>query len=50
MSTMAALLEGQVDTADANGVWWGSHFALVATVSHFPELKTELEVLGSDAL
>jgi hypothetical protein len=47
MSTVAELLEGQIDTVAANVVRWGSHSALVATVSHFPELDTDLEVLGS---
>jgi hypothetical protein len=31
----------------ANGVCWGSHSTLVAAMSHFLELKTDLEVLGS---
>jgi hypothetical protein len=47
MSTVAELLEGQIDTVAANVARWGSHSALVATVSHFPELDTNLEVLGS---
>jgi hypothetical protein len=41
------LLEGQIDAAAANGVCWGSRSMLFAAVSHFLELKTELEVLGS---
>jgi hypothetical protein len=47
MATVAELLEGQIDVASANRVRWGSHSTLVAAVSHFLELKTELEVLGS---
>jgi hypothetical protein len=47
MSTVAELLEGQIDTVAANVVRWGSRSTLVATVSHFPELDTDLEVLGS---
>jgi hypothetical protein len=47
MSMAAGLLEGWIDATAANGVCWGSHSAFVAAVSHFPELKTELEVLGS---
>jgi hypothetical protein len=43
----AELLEGQIDAAAANEVHWGSCFALVATISHFLELMTKLEVLGS---
>jgi hypothetical protein len=38
MSVVAELLEGQIDTATADGVRWVSHSALVATMSHFPEL------------
>jgi hypothetical protein len=41
------LLEGWIDASATNGVRWGSHSVLVATVSHFLELKTKLEVLGS---
>jgi hypothetical protein len=48
MSTAAELLEGWIDAVGANGVRWGARSALVATVSHFPELKTELEVLRSE--
>jgi hypothetical protein len=47
MSTTVELLEGRIDAACTNGVCWGSHFVLVATMSHFLELKTEMEVLGS---
>jgi hypothetical protein len=46
-SVVALLLEGRIDATIANGVRWGSHFALVDTMSHFPVLETELEVLGS---
>jgi hypothetical protein len=45
MSTVVELLEGQINTGAANGVRWGSHFPLVATVLHFLELKTKLEWL-----
>jgi hypothetical protein len=41
-------LEGRINAAATNGVRWGSHSALVAIVSHFPKLKTELEVLRSE--
>jgi hypothetical protein len=30
-----------------NGVCWGTRSMLVATLSHFPELGTKLELLGS---
>jgi hypothetical protein len=46
MSTVVELLKGRIDAGAANGVCWGSRSALVAAVSHFLELKTELEVLG----
>jgi hypothetical protein len=47
MSTTVELLEGRIDATVTNGVRWGSRSVLVATVSHFPELKFELELLGS---
>jgi hypothetical protein len=47
MSTVVVLLEGQIDAMASNRVHWGSYSALVAAVSHFPELKSKLEVLGS---
>jgi hypothetical protein len=48
MSTAAELLKGRLDTVAANRVHWGSHSALVAAVSHFPEQKIEQEVLRSE--
>jgi hypothetical protein len=47
MSVATELLEGRIDATAANGVRWGSHSALLAVVSHFLELTTDLEVLGS---
>jgi hypothetical protein len=47
MSATAKLLEGWIDAVATNEVPWGSHLVLVAVMSHFLELKTELEVLGS---
>jgi hypothetical protein len=46
VSTAAELLEDRIDDAAANGVRWGSRSALAAAMSHFIELKTDLEVLG----
>jgi hypothetical protein len=46
ISVAAELLKGRIDAAAANGVRWGSYSPLVATMPHFSELKTELEVLG----
>jgi hypothetical protein len=43
----AELFEGQIDAAIANRVRWGSCSMLVAAMSHFLKLKTELEVLRS---
>jgi hypothetical protein len=47
VSTAAEVLDGRIDATTANMVRWGTHSALVATVSHFLELKTEVEVFGS---
>jgi hypothetical protein len=42
MSMVVEWLEGRIDAVDANGVHWGSCSALVADVSHFPELDADL--------
>jgi hypothetical protein len=47
MSMVVELLEGWIDVEAANGVRWGFSAALVASVSHFLELKSKLELLGS---
>jgi hypothetical protein len=47
MSAVAELLGNRIDAAATNGIRWGSRFVMVAVVSHFPELDTDLEVLGS---
>jgi hypothetical protein len=47
LSMVAELLEGRIDTAVSNGVHCGTRSMLVAALSHFPELKSELELLGS---
>jgi hypothetical protein len=47
MSMAAGLLEARIDAVATNGIHWGSHSTLLVTVSHFPKLKAELEVLGS---
>jgi hypothetical protein len=44
--SMVELLEGRIDAAATNGVRWGTQFALVAALSHFLELKSEMELLG----
>jgi hypothetical protein len=47
MSMAVELLEGRIDAVAANRVCWGSHSPLATAVSHFLELKTKLDVLGS---
>jgi hypothetical protein len=47
LSMMAKEVEGQINTVAANGVQWGTRSAWVTTLSHFPELKSELELLRS---
>jgi hypothetical protein len=43
MSTAVELLEDRIDAVAANGICWVSRSALVAIISHFLKLKTELE-------
>jgi hypothetical protein len=38
--------EDQINIATTNGVRWGACSALFAALSHFLELKAELELLG----
>jgi hypothetical protein len=47
LSVAVELLEGWVDFMAANGVRWGTRSALVAALSHFSKLDTELELLES---
>jgi hypothetical protein len=47
LSSTVYVIEGHVDAAAANGVHWGSQFALTTILSHFYKLKLELELLGS---
>jgi hypothetical protein len=47
LSTTVELLEGWIDTVATNGVRWGTQSMLVATLLHFLELKSELELLRS---
>jgi hypothetical protein len=47
LSMVEELLEGQVDTAAANGVHWGTRSPLVTALLHFLELEAELELLGA---
>jgi hypothetical protein len=47
LSAVVELLEGWIDVVTANGVRWGTRFALVAALSPFPELEAKHELLGS---
>jgi hypothetical protein len=44
---MVELLEDCIDAAAANRVYWGTRSVLADTLSHFPQLGTELELLRS---
>jgi hypothetical protein len=46
LSTAVELIKGRIDSTTANRVRWGTRSALVATLSHFLEMKSELELLG----
>jgi hypothetical protein len=39
-------VEKWINVVAANGVWWGARSTLVAILLHFPELETEVELLG----
>jgi hypothetical protein len=47
LSMALELPEDRVDIVAANKVQWGTRSVLVAALSHFVELKSELELLGS---
>jgi hypothetical protein len=47
LSMVVELLEGRIHIATANRVCCRTRSMLVAILSHFPELKSELELLGS---
>jgi hypothetical protein len=47
LSSAVDLIDGHVDGAAANRVSWGARLALIAALSHFPELESELELFGS---
>jgi hypothetical protein len=47
LSTVAELLKGRVKATAANGLPWGTRSALIAALSHFPEMEAELEFLRS---
>jgi hypothetical protein len=46
LAMVAEEVENRINTMTANGVWWGTRYALVAVMSHFPELEPKLELLG----
>jgi hypothetical protein len=47
VSSVVKLLEDRIITATTNRVRWGTWSTLAVTLSHFLELWTELELLGS---
>jgi hypothetical protein len=47
LSSVVDSIEGRVDVLAANGVHLGARLALAASLSHFPKLGPELELLGS---
>jgi hypothetical protein len=47
LSSVVELLEDCIDVVATNGICWGTRLALVAAPSHFLELGTELQLLGS---
>jgi hypothetical protein len=48
LSMVAELLEDQINVPAANEACWETRSALVAALSHFPKLKSELELLRSE--
>jgi hypothetical protein len=47
LSMVVELIEGRINTVASSGVRQGTQSVLVAALSHFPELNSELELLGS---
>jgi hypothetical protein len=47
LSSTEELFKGRIDVVVANGVRWGTRSTLASALSHFLELGTELELLGS---
>jgi uncharacterized membrane protein len=47
LSTVVELLVVRINTMAASRVHWGTQFALVVVLLHFPELNSELEQFGS---
>jgi hypothetical protein len=47
LSTVVELLKGRIDVVATNGVHWGTRSTLVVTLSHFLEMKSEMEMLRS---
>jgi hypothetical protein len=48
LSMVVELLEDQINVTAANEACWETRSALVAALSHFPKLKSELELLRSE--
>jgi hypothetical protein len=47
LSSVVDLIKGHINVVTANGVHWGTRLALITTLSQFPKLEPELELLGS---
>jgi hypothetical protein len=47
LSLVAELIEGYVNTMASNVIHYRTWSTLTAALSHFPNLETELELLGS---
>jgi hypothetical protein len=47
LSTVVELLMGQIDSTVTKGVRLGTQSMLITALSHFPKLKSELELLRS---
>jgi hypothetical protein len=47
LASAVVLIEDRIDAMTTNGVHWGTQSALSTTLSHFPELGTDLELIGS---
>jgi hypothetical protein len=47
LASAVMLIEDRIDATTTNGVHWGTQSALSTALSHFPELGTDLELIGS---
>jgi hypothetical protein len=47
LSSVTKLIENRINTAATNWFCWGTRSTLATALLHFPEIETELELLGS---